>query len=201
VSKGSRARAAHGYDVDALKGLWPVALCLASACGRIGFDPHGGDDPGGGNGDGGNGDGGNSAGDGAITIDDGGNKTIPCANQNLGSALGASVAAGSTSGQGNDYAGCSGDGNDVTFGWFAPATASYRIDLCASDPQLDSVLYVRNGSCTGTQLACNDDACGGAAGILSRVTVSLTEGQGIVIVVDELFPTGGGNYQLAITQM
>ena len=147
----------------------------------------------GGGGGGGGGDGG--AGDGGIM------PTIGCVDENLGSALGANVAAGSTAGRGNQFSACSGDGNDVTFGWFAPATASYRIDLCASEEMFDTVLYVRDASCTGAQLACNDDACGGPAGLASRVTVALTAGQGIVIIVDELFPTGGGNYQLAITQL
>ena len=54
---------------------------------------------------------------------------IACADMNLGSALGASVASGSTSGAGNDYTACSGDGPELTFGWFAPATGMFRIEV------------------------------------------------------------------------
>jgi hypothetical protein len=176
-----------------IRGGWAIFLvCVVAACGRIGFDPS--DTAGGANGETPlAGDGG--AGDGGVM------PTIGCVDENLGSVLGANVAAGSTAGRGNQFTACSGDGNDVTFGWFAPATASYRIDLCASEQGFDSVLYVRDATCNGAQLACNDDACGGPAGLASRVTVQLTAGQGIVIVVDELFPTNGGNYQLAITQL
>lgn len=167
------------------------SLVLAAACGRIGFDPVGGES---------SGDARGGTGDGATTTGDGASMpTIGCVDVNLGSALGANVAAGTTNAAGNDSALCSGDGPDVSFGWFAPATASYTIDLCASDMSYDTLLYVRNGSCTGTQLACNDDACG-LGGIQSRVTVSLAAGQGIVIVVDSVFPVAG-NYQLAITQL
>lgn len=126
---------------------------------------------------------------------------IACADVHLGSALGPSVATGNTAGRGNQYASCSGEGSDVSFGWFAPATGMYRIDLCASEEFWDSVLYVRNGDCNGAQLACSDDACGGAAGLQGRVTVNLTAGQGIVIVVDAAAPAFDGDYQLAITQL
>lgn len=167
------------------------SLLFAAACGRIGFEPVGGDT---------HGDARDALADGAGASGDSSTMpTIPCADTNLGSALGPDVASGSTTGTGNDTVACGGDGPDVTFGWFAPATASYRIDLCASDMTFDTLLYVRDGSCTGAQLACNDDACG-LGGIQSRVTVPLTAGQGIVIVVDSVFPVTG-SYQLAITQL
>lgn len=173
-----------------MKAAW-WSLLFAAACGRIGFEPVRDDT--GGDARGALGDGAGIGGDGSAM------PTIPCANTNLGSVLGPDIASGSTNGAGNDSAACSGDGPDVSFGWFAPATASYQIDLCGSDTTFDTLLYVRDGSCTGTQLACNDDACG-IGGIQSRVTVPLTAGQGIVIVVDSVFPVAG-SYQLAITQL
>ncbi len=100
----------------------------------------------------------------------------------------------------NDYQSCGGDGNDVSFGWFAPATGRYVIDLCGSEQTWDSVLSIRDGSCNGLQLACGDDECGGVIGVQARVTLNLTAGQGIVIVVDSAFPQDG-LYQLAITKM
>lgn len=170
---------------------WGGLLACVAACGRIGFEP-----PAGGI------DGMPATSDGGSTETfDGGVQTIACADMNLGSALGANVASGTTDGAGNQTSACSGDGPDLTFGWFAPATASYRIDLCNSDMSWDSVLTIRDGTCGGAQLACDDDSCGGPAMLQGRVTVNLTAGQGIVIVVDSLYPTVGGNYQLAITQL
>lgn len=161
-----------------------LALWLVLAgCGRIGFDDAGGDAPG----------------DDASTRDGDAMMTIGCADLNLGSALGPNVASGTTSGSGNDDAACSGDGPDVRFGWFAPSTGMYQFDLCESEENWDSVMYVRSGSCSGTQLACNDDACGGFAGLQPKVTLTLEAGQPIVIVVDSQFPAGA--YQLAITKL
>jgi hypothetical protein len=179
-----------------------VVVALLTACGRLGFDPVAGQGAG-------MGDGsvpGDGVGDGAVANGDGMGSDaammpmIACADMNLGSALGPNVASGSVNNAGNQYQGCSGDGNDVTFGWFAPAAGNYRIDLCGSQQSWDSVLSVRDGSCTGSSLACDDDSCGGAAGLQGRVTVTLTAGQGIVIIVDSLAPQNG-NYQLAITQL
>jgi hypothetical protein len=161
--------------------LWTVSVCLASACGRIAFEPQ-------------------HHADGGTTALDVAPPMLDCADMDLGSALGANVASGSTSGAGNDLTSCGGMGPELSFAWVAPATASYTIDTCASDFTYDTVLSVHDGSCTGPSLACNSDACG-LSGLLSRVTVSLQQGQGVVIVVDGANIVVGGNYQLAITQM
>lgn len=170
---------------------------LLAACGRIGFESAGtpaDGSPGPGDSDGA------PITDGTTTVDVPADAPmIGCADFNLGSALGRNLASGSTSGTGNDTSACSGDGPEVTFGWFAPATGSYRIDLCDSEELWDSVMYVRNAACNGTQLACQDDACGGFAGLQPRITLDLVAGQGIVIFVDSQFPEG--NYQLAIEQL
>ncbi len=165
-----------------------LLLLLLAACGRIGFETREGASDGG------------VPGDGASTGDGGPIPQIACADMNLGSALGPGVASGSVAAAGNQYQGCSGDGNDVTFGWFAPAAGSYRIDLCASEQLWDSVLSVRDGTCTGPSLACDDDSCGGLPELQGRVTVNLAAGQGIVIIVDSLVPQSG-TYQLAITPL
>ncbi|HEY5922022.1 MAG TPA: hypothetical protein VIV11_10150 [Kofleriaceae bacterium] len=164
-------------------------IVCATACGRIGFDPSGSSMPGT-----------DGATDAATTMLDGGAGVIPCADMNLGSAMGQRIAMGSTQAAGNDTSACSGDGDDVTIGWFAPVAATYRIDLCESNFGFDTVLYVRDGGCTGPQLACDDDSCG-LVGIQAEVSVSLAAGQGIVIVVDGKTPVVGGNFQLAITQL
>jgi hypothetical protein len=163
---------------------WSLALLMVAGCGRFGFG-HAND---------------------AAPVDDGSRDTGPtpgaiaCADLQLGSALGSAVASGTTVGKGNRYGICDGDGPDVTFGWSAPATATYRIDLCSSPNPFDSTLSVRNGSCAGEVLACNDDDddCGDSGA--SGVTVSLTVGQSVVITVDGFFDDDEGDYQLAITQ-
>jgi hypothetical protein len=163
-----------------MKSAWLVTLYLASACGRVSFDPLTSDA--------------SRSGDGAES------QTIDCTDMSLGSMVGASVASGTINGAGNQSNECGGMGPDLSFSWFAPASGDYRIDTCSSQLTFDSVLHVYDGSCSGAQIACNDNACG-LGGLQSQVTVSLSEGQGIVIVLDA--PTLGviGNYQLSITQL
>src|SRR5262249_56560589 len=64
----------------------------------------------------------------------------------------------------------------------------------------DTVLYVRSGSCTGAEMACNDDACAIAGGTShgSRVTPTVTAGQPVAIVVDG-FRGLAGSYSLSVT--
>lgn len=176
-----------------------AAACLLTACGRIGFDPLGGDD---GIVDGATGGGDGSPGDG--TVGDGADApmaNLACADMNLGSATGASVASGTTSGTGNDYSSCMGTGQDLTFGWIAPVTGTFQIDTCGSDRLYDSTLSIRDGSCTGPSLGCSNDVCGLTPSLHGRLTVNLTAGQGIVIFVDTQAPPDSGSFQLAINQM
>jgi hypothetical protein len=72
-----------------------------------------------------------------------------------------------------------------------PASGLYQIDTFGSE--LDTVLYVREGSCDGAEKACNDDAQGAA----SAVTVALTESVPIVIFVDG-FGGASGDFVLNI---
>lgn len=164
-------------------------LALAVGCGRIGFKPS--DLTGGGGGPDGGGPGGGTP--------DGGVSPLACADMDLGSALGSAVAAGSTAGKGNDYRCRSlGNSSDVAFGWTAPAAGSYTIDLCGSDPTWDSALNIRDGSCTGPELACvDDDGC--TLSFHERVTLTLAAQQHIVIIVDGAGTGDQGLYQLAIT--
>jgi hypothetical protein len=133
--------------------------------------------------------------DGSLVIVDG---SPGCADIDLGSATGESVASGTTSGQGNDYSACSGEiAPDVAFRWVAPSAGSFTFDVCSGgDALFDTVLSARDGSCEGPQLACDDDSCGGVVGLKSRITVQATAGQEIIVVVDGLF--GPGSYVLAI---
>lgn len=96
-------------------------------------------------------------------------------------------------------ASCGGGGTsapDATFRWTVPATAAYTIDTLGSD--FDTILYVRSGTCGGTELACNDDVGGGIR--QSQVLLNLQQGQVIVIVVDG-FGFSSGNYVLNINPL
>jgi hypothetical protein len=119
-----------------------------------------------------------------------------CANHDLGSSLGA-VATDTTVGHMDTYMSCNGKGSpDVSYAWKAPATANFTMDLCSSATSFDSVLYVRDGTCTGAELACDDDGCG--ASLLSRLRINLTAGQLVIIIVDGFGDSGA--YTLTITQ-
>ena len=65
-----------------------------------------------------------------------------------------------------------------TFEWTPAASGTATISLCGSS--YDTVLYVREGGCGGTELACNDDFCS----FQSRVAPVVTAGQTYTIVVD-----------------
>lgn len=167
---------------------------LALGCGRVGFDPLG--TPG------------NPA-DGAVVSDSvtSTSDAVPfdapvaaCADRDLGSDVG-EVASGSTAGQGDDYSMCAGGASpDVTYSWVAPATGTFRIDLCSSpDLLFDSSLLVLTDSCTGTQVACNDDSCGNS--FHASVSVTATAGALYVIVVDGSGGSEQGQYVLSITQL
>ena len=76
------------------------------------------------------------------------------------------------------------------------ATGTFTFDTDGSD--YDTVLHLRDGNCSGPELACSDDDL---PGYLSSLTVELTQGQEITVVVSGFngrpegpgaLPTGGG---------
>ncbi len=104
----------------------------------------------------------------------------PCpAHTDLGSDL-PIVTTGDTATQSNElalatcgYGGDQGENSpDASFVWTAPATGWYQIDTCGSS--FDTNLDVRDATCEGAELACNEDSgnvdCGTST---SRVVVSL----------------------------
>lgn len=109
----------------------------------------------------------------------------------LGSATG-NVAMGTTAGAADDWsASCASDGPDVAFGWTAPAADTYTFSLAGSS--YDTVLTLRSPDCGGVQLSCNDDA----DGLQSEISVALSAGETVLVVVDG-YSGGGGNFTLAI---
>ena len=123
--------------------------------------------------------------------------TPGCPTTDLGSSLPVSVS-GSTAGAANLAGGasCGGYGGsnapDASFLYTAPVSGSYTIDTAGS--AFDTVLYVRSTTCSGAELACNDDSGGTRQ---SRVTLTLAAGQRIVIVVDG-YGAASGSFNLHI---
>lgn len=76
------------------------------------------------------------------------------------------------------FGSCGGAGPEVAFTWTAPVAGDYQITTVGSS--FDTVLYVLDGDCRGTELACDDDAVAPA----SSVHVDLAANQQIYIVVD-----------------
>lgn len=104
-----------------------------------------------------------------------------------------STLTGMTSGTSADSGSCGGaNAPEVAYVYFAPRAGTYTFDTFGSE--FDTVLYVRSD--TGTELGCNDDSSSGNTK-QSRVTLPLTAGQMVNIVVDG-FNMESGNYTLRI---
>jgi hypothetical protein len=110
-----------------------------------------------------------------------------CADADLGSQVGLTLYSGTLEGASNDYPpgdclrlGVGGDAPDVALFWTAPADGDYLISTRGSEA--DTILSVLAPTCDPVaELACNDDEGGGL--VSSAVTLTLTAGEPIVIVV------------------
>ena len=90
---------------------------------------------------------------------------------------------------------CAGRGHEVYFNFTAPSAGAYTITTEGST--YDTVLYAHDMSCTGAELACNDDSVG--LGVRSSITITLRASQSVVIVLDAYSSSGSGDYVLNIT--
>ncbi|MFP2930703.1 hypothetical protein ACLESO_37000 [Pyxidicoccus sp. 3LG] len=111
------------------------------------------------------------------------------------SALPASVS-GNTVGQPNNFtATCGGQARspDRVYEWVAPVAGYYRLET--TQGSYDTVLHVRDLTCGGPQLACDDNA---GAGALSRVWVELRASQAVAVIVDGYGTGYSGSYTLGI---
>jgi hypothetical protein len=126
----------------------------------------------------------------------------PCAPACPGTDLGSTVPQtvnGSTTGLTNTRTPtCVGNSAapDATFSFTAPASGNYAINTLGST--YDTILYLNDGTCAGASLACNDDSGGGS--FQSNVTVPLTAGQTVVIVVDG-YGNASGSFTLNIASV
>ncbi len=104
------------------------------------------------------------------------------------------IAGGSTLGLENNQGGsCGGDGApEAIIVWSAPTTGTWTLDTIGSD--FDTVLYVRSGTCSGTEVDCNDDS----SSTQSSVTITATAGESYYIFVDG-YSSNSGNFVLNAT--
>jgi hypothetical protein len=113
----------------------------------------------------------------------------------LGSAIGAAVATGDTTGGTNDFDGAtcgSGQGSaDVAYTWTAPADDTYTFSLDGS--AYDTGMTLQSLTCS--ELACDDD---GGVGTTSQITYTATAGEQLLIVVDGYSTASEGAYTLGI---
>lgn len=122
-----------------------------------------------------------------------------CPSRNIMGMIGAGVATGSTAGRcsyrdSTECTGSFGDGPEYTVRFAAPSAGDYTFDTTGS--RFDTTLYVLAGSCTGTELGCDDD---GGPGLMSSLTLTLTMGQVVIIVIDG-YSSDQGDFVLNITR-
>jgi hypothetical protein len=86
---------------------------------------------------------------------------------------------------------CGGGGPEQSYTFVAPSSGIYYVSLEGSD--YDTVLYVRDGDCTGAELACADDTIE----TTSALEVALAADQEVTIFVDGY--DGPGNFVLQIS--
>ncbi|AKF08040.1 hypothetical protein [Sandaracinus amylolyticus] len=124
-----------------------------------------------------------------------------CPEGETSSALGEAVFSGTTTLAGADLAGgteeCDGaDAPDRAFRWTAPAAGTYVFDTIGST--FDTLLYLR-AACDATEnLACNDDVDVEAGNTRSRVMLTATEGQEVIVVVDGYSDVDAGRFVVNI---
>jgi hypothetical protein len=92
---------------------------------------------------------------------------------------------------------------DVAYSFTPSADIRVDINLCIDGSDYDTKLYVYEGGCPGTLIACNDDMCSSPqyASYVSRLpNVQLNGGTTYYIIVDGY---GGqcGNYHMTITEL
>ncbi len=115
-----------------------------------------------------------------------------CPDGDLGNGVPQSVAGNTSDGDNTDAASCGGEFSpDDLYTFTAPQDGLYSFDTFGS--ALDTVVYLRDGGCDGTELDCNDDFSGAVT--QSRVVEGLTGGQTVLIGVDG---NGSGAYGLNV---
>ncbi|MCX4242474.1 hypothetical protein [Paraliomyxa miuraensis] len=121
----------------------------------------------------------------------------PCAAVDLGAVAMASEVADSTAQIDKLQGSCVNvPGRDVVFRWVAPVDGVFTFDTIGSS--FDTVLYLRQGQCSTTEIACNDDSGGS---LQSMLVVGASAGAELTVVVDGYGLDEFGALALHITQM
>ncbi len=107
-----------------------------------------------------------------------------CAPMDIGSMVGRAVARGDSTGTMSGFAGACGgaEAPESAITWTAPSSGVFTFDTEGTD--FDTVLYAFNGSCTGTEIACNDDVVENGAKLWSQITLTVSAGQRVTLFVD-----------------
>ena len=124
--------------------------------------------------------------------------TPACQPTDLGSALPVAVSGSTATGTNVFVSFCDASGSnspEQTFLYTAPVTGFYNIDTTGSD--FDTILSVRAVSCGGDELACNDDADPVLKIQTSALTLPLSAGEQIAVIVDG-FNLAQGTFMLHI---
>ncbi len=126
-----------------------------------------------------------------------------CGAMTLGSAVGATVATGTTAGRPSLHTPPSTCTNmpsavspDAVYTWTAPSAGAFTFDTVGSS--FDTLLTIHDGACTGAVLGCNDDIVNGT-NTASRLTLTLAAGQTVAIAI-EGYGTNSGSYVLNISR-
>ncbi|MGH7894672.1 MAG: alpha/beta hydrolase family protein, partial [Candidatus Binatia bacterium] len=80
------------------------------------------------------------------------------------------------------------------FQWTPSVSHVATIETCGGTTDFDTALFIRENTCLGPDLACNDDACGSQ----SRITLPVTGGITYFIVVDG-FIAAAGTFTLSVS--
>jgi hypothetical protein len=127
----------------------------------------------------------------------------PCVNPTVIPAEGGTFT-GTTSGASalTGTCGTSGVSPERVFRWTAPRSGTATLRTCGTSTNYDTVVYVRQGTCTGSEVACNDDTpgCAVADGSTyhgSTINLSAVSGTTYFIVVDG-YNGRSGNFGLTV---
>src|SRR5204863_3606347 len=91
-------------------------------------------------------------------------------------------------------------GPEKVFKWTPTVSGTATIQTCGSGTNFDTILYMRSGTCTGAEVACNDDSCANSTGLAraSKITPTVTAGVAYYIVVDG-YGGAAGTFALTVT--
>lgn len=110
---------------------------------------------------------------------------------------------GTTSGTSQFIGTCGGQAAEAVFQWTAPRSGSATFRTCGGQTAFDTILYVRKGSTTGTELGCNDDSSGctiaGGNPWASKVTLNVTACTTYFAFVDGWGTGDHGAYTFTLT--